>query len=683
MRLVATFTTLFFGYLFGYGQTSEPTSTSSIIQHLDLADHYQRMLFIDSATYHAHQAMVMFRTNGRTGDSTLVARVYATYGNCMRNGGDYHQEVNMAKFDPELRCRFLKTFLDTALLYATSNTERSDIYLKMGTMFSDGVAKFRRDKLPVRQKLSVQSISFLKRSLELDNTNSAKIYSLIGLNYQYTLQYEKAELVYLKGLKEVTDNEDFFTLCNWRGGNLESWYESTKDVSLLIKADSIYQVAAERWRSNLNTTEVVGHNDAYQVSPINSLVLNDYRLFEITKDENYLHDAFRWADLTKYPRFDFQQVSVGNVQKLLDDSTAFVHYTFVRRPHRHVVFIIRNNGWDVLKIPSYRAMNTKRLKFLYSCDNISEFKKWSNLFYTGYFQQVDSLLTERGISNVVVSNSDQCSMLNLDVLIADTSAVFWQSLPFLFHQYRFSYALSARSFVEAHSKENRSASELGITIGNYENETELRFSEKLASNISEQFAAERTDIVSNLQENGASLLLFHGNSSYTERNAELLISSNDTLTVNDLYNMELDNDLVMVSACNTNNSRQFYSEGSTGSFTKALRYSGAKSTLTSSWWIDEKTNAFILERFICYLGRRMDKNKALWEAKNDYWNQCSSDDEFKPLYWASSVLTGNIRPVEITRRSWFSQNWYWVAATFALLLIVAYRRRFSFNSSPA
>lgn len=669
-------------YLLGYGQAFNPISTVS--EHLNLAEYYQRMLFIDSATYHANQAMVLFRADRKSIDSTLTSRVYATYGNCMRNGGDYHKEINMAKFDPEPRCRFLKAFLDTALSYSTSNAQRANIHFKIGTMYSDCVAQYGKDRLPVRLKLSEQSISHLNKSLELDNSKSATIYSLIGLNYQYTLQYERAERSYLNGLDDVTNNEEYFALCNWRGNNLENWYSETNDISLLFRADSIYHRSAEIWRDNIDANSHDGINDAYQVSSIGRLVSNSLQLYHLTNDTHYLNDAFTWSELSKYPTFPANRAEIEDVQRILDDSTAFVQYVFIPRPQRHIAFLIFKNAVEVVEIESFISMNTERLNYLYGCKDIYTFKKWSNLFYTGYFELVDSTLSTKQISRVIISNSDKCSMLNLDVLISDTSENKWQSLPYMFHRYKFSYALSARSFVEANSNPNRPENEIGITIGNYDNETELRFSKKLAGNISKKFATQKTDVLSNLLNHGISLLLFHGNSSYTERSAELLVSSNDTLSVNRVFDMELDNDLVMVSACNTNTSRQFYGEGATGSFTKALRYAGVKSTLTTSWWIDEKTNAFITERFIHYLGQETDKSVALWKAKNDYWKQCSSDEAFKPLYWASSVLTGNIQPVELKKPNWFEVNWYWVA-TFAVLLLlgIVYLKSFSSNRRPA
>ena len=671
MRSIAALVITVLFYLVGYGQTSKETSATTIIEHLNSADYYQKMLFPDSATYHAYEAMSLLQNDWSNIDSTLTSRVYAVYGNCMRNGGTYHDVLDNVNFDAEERCQFLKMYLDTALLYSTSNKQRANIHHKIGTMYSDCVVGYDKDKLPIHLKLSEQSILHLKKSLELDSGNVKTVHALIGLNHQYTLEYQKAERSYAMGLSHVSDknSEEYFALCNWRGGNLEDWYSQTKDISLLVRADFIYHQSAKIWKSNLDISNQNGTNDGYQISSIGRLVANSIRLYKLTNDTSYLNDAFRWSDLSKYPTFPANKVEVKDVQELLDDSTVFVQYVFVPRPQRHVAFLIFKNSVEVFEMESSIHMDTKRLHYLHESKDIHVFKKWSNIFYNGYFKQVDSLLTTKQISRVVISNSDKCSMLNLDVLISDTTSTTWQELPYLFHRYNFSYALSARSYVESYSKRTRTKDGLGITVGEYQNETKLRFSEKLTDNIQANYQAKRTDISDNLSNHRISLCLFHGDGSYTQNNAEVLVSASDTLRVRDVYEMNLSNELVLMTACNSNSSRQYYSEGAVGNFSKAFRYSGVQSTLTTSWQIDEKSNAFIVQKMLKYLKDGLSKNDALWKAKHDYWNQSLSDEEFKPLYWASYVLTGNVSPVEVQERERFNKNWLWLLLILPLVFV--------------
>ena len=128
--------------------------------------------------------------------------------------------------------------------------------------------------------------------------------------------------------------------------------------------------------------------------------------------------------------------------------------------------------------------------------------------------------------------------------------------------------------------------------------------------------------------------------------------------------MELNNNLFITTACNTNQSQTYISEGSTGGFTKSLMYSGIKSSITTNWEIDDKTNSFIMNQFLHYLSEGKSKSVSLWMSKKDYWNNCEQDEEFNPFYWSPYRLTGNTSPVIIKNKSVF--NYYY----FLFLLLV-------------
>src|SRR5690606_12309189 len=104
---------------------------------------------------------------------------------------------------------------------------------------------------------------------------------------------------------------------------------------------------------------------------------------------------------------------------------------------------------------------------------------WSYIFYLSYFRNVDSILKSENIQNIIVSNSDQLSMLNLDILITDTTANNWKDLNYLFHDYKISYTLTASSHLNQKKASNQLLS-FGISLGDYKEDYNLRFSNKLA-----------------------------------------------------------------------------------------------------------------------------------------------------------------------------------------------------------
>lgn len=658
--------------------------TSEIHYYVNLVDYYQAMLFSDSATYYADIVMKQYRKNKSIVDSNLTSDVYAVFANAMRNGAPYYEVIAHAYIDFESRNEFLHAFLDTALMYANSDKQKTGIFLKIGTMYSDVVANFKENQPALRKIASDTSITYLSKALALEKSplKKARLHSLIGLNYLYLTEKHNAENAFKKALTFTINNNEisypkmFLTICNWRGWNLEELYNNTQDIKHLLQIYDIYKEGINVWLDiHKNPKDLKGKNDAYRISTLNRLVPTCLALFEITNDSTYFYEAFKYADQTKYPSLTLKTTTIKDIQKLLDTKTAFVHYTYVARPNRNYVFVITQKEVAIVSLTNRTTteFNAKKLNFLYDFNNLRRFKIWSNLFYTNYFQKVDAVLTSQHITNVVVSNSDQCSMLNLDLLISDTTNNNWKDLPYLFHKYNFSYALTARSFVQSYSiaNNNKSAS-LGITIGNYQTETSLRFSKNLADNLATNYQTNFYNFHQNLSNNNIALILSHGNSSYSTQNATIQTSSNedDIIDVNKIYKMNLTNDFILFTACNSNSSQQYYGEGAIGNFSKATRYAGGKSVLTTSWDIDEKANAFIIEKLIYYLSEGLPKNEALWKAKKAYWDNCTTDEEYKPLYWAPYILTGNITPILIPKNTSFNWNWLWLLVILPLVWLI-------------
>ena len=90
--------------------------------------------------------------------------------------------------------------------------------------------------------------------------------------------------------------------------------------------------------------------------------------------------------------------------------------------------------------------------------------------YNSKFKPIDKILETKGITNVIVSNSDYNAMLNYDLMITDTLSSNWKTQPYLFHKYNFSYALCVRSFIESRHENKSLPTRLGITIGDFEND---------------------------------------------------------------------------------------------------------------------------------------------------------------------------------------------------------------------
>lgn len=118
---------------------------------------------------------------------------------------------------------------------------------------------------------------------------------------------------------------------------------------------------------------------------------------------------------------------------------------------------------------------------------------------------------------------------------------------------------------------------------------------------------------------------------------------NELLYVKDLYNLELNADLVVLSACETGIGKLQRGEGII-SLARAFAYAGAKSIVTSLWSVADKSTAELMRLFYRELKRGKDKDEALRLARLRFLKE-SSVRNGHPFFWSAFVPVGDMRPV--------------------------------------
>ena len=107
------------------------------------------------------------------------------------------------------------------------------------------------------------------------------------------------------------------------------------------------------------------------------------------------------------------------------------------------------------------------------------------------------------------------------------------------------------------------------------------------------------------------------------------------LQVREIYNLKLNADLVVLSACNTGRGKLEKGEGVSGLY-RAFLNAGAKSVIMSLWTINDKATAEFMGYFYKNLIAGYSKVKALYRTKIKMLNTRYNH----PYYWAAFVLNG-------------------------------------------
>jgi CHAT domain-containing protein len=119
---------------------------------------------------------------------------------------------------------------------------------------------------------------------------------------------------------------------------------------------------------------------------------------------------------------------------------------------------------------------------------------------------------------------------------------------------------------------------------------------------------------------------------------------NELLYVKDLYNLQLNADLVVLSACETGIGKLQRGEGII-SLARAFAYAGAKSIVTSLWSVNDKSTSELMRMFYRELQRGKDKDEALRLARLRFLKE-SSVRNGHPFFWAAFVPLGDMRAVK-------------------------------------
>lgn len=137
----------------------------------------------------------------------------------------------------------------------------------------------------------------------------------------------------------------------------------------------------------------------------------------------------------------------------------------------------------------------------------------------------------------------------------------------------------------------------------------------------------------------------------------------DFLHIYELSQLELNAQLVVLSACETGYGKFEQGEGIM-SLARSFMYAGGQSLLMSLWQVNDQSTARIMNKFYANLSKGMPKDEALQQAKYNYLEDVKGIGAH-PGFWAAFIQLGNPEAIKIDQKG--SWNWWWFAGAMALL----------------
>ncbi len=411
-------------------------------------------------------------------------------------------------------------------------------------------------------------------------------------------------------------------------------------------------------------------------------------LFDLKRQYERLIDKFD----KEYPNYyslkhQSENVSIRDVQEHLpDNKTALLEY--VVGDSTVTIFLVTKNRYIV---KSQRSVSLTPLvkQFRRSIQNV-ESEEYVNLSYKLYTQLLAPVQTSlKEIQKLYIIPDGILNYLPFEALVtkrhSKTMPVNFSNLPYVIKQYEISYQVSARfihdeqtkqningkySFVgmapvfadrPSHSKNVYTASADRITRSRMvdgERFVELKESENEVKSIFNLFdlqqksakiylhnEAKESVLKSNIIWNYRFIhIATHGVINEEKPKLSAIIfaapendsSEDGVLYSGEIYNLRLNADLVVLSACETGLGTIVKGEGILG-FTRGFMYAGAQNLLVSLWQVADKSTAELMIQFYRNIFKKQSYPSALRNAK---LAMIKNGKYAHPVEWSPFVLTG-------------------------------------------
>lgn len=407
-------------------------------------------------------------------------------------------------------------------------------------------------------------------------------------------------------------------------------------------------------------------------------------------------ERLEWEIRSRHPRYAAVRhpvpLRLEEIQALLDDRTAFLEYAVGEE--RSFLFVVTRDRLASYVLPSAARLAEQVSRMGEALERPGRrshgaYLEAAGALYRELVAPAEELLAGR--PRLIVSPDGPLHFLSFEALLTDDSRPrgedLYEGLPYLIRERSVTYVPSASVLAElAHPRERdgfareerklfvgfadpswpgeegagaRVAEARSLALAGLPRMQRLAQSRREVEEIARLYPAEasrlyvdRAATEENVKGNellkSARRIHFATHGFLNERQPELsglaLTFDGDPredglLQVYEIFNLELDADLVVLSACDTGLGQRVSGEGLVG-VTRALLYAGARSVVVSLWQVDDSSTAELMVGFYRHLDREADKAEALRRSKLEMIRQ---GRYAHPYYWAPFVLIGEPR----------------------------------------
>ena len=392
-------------------------------------------------------------------------------------------------------------------------------------------------------------------------------------------------------------------------------------------------------------------------------VEEEKRLRQTLFTTNREYDAFTKKLETDYPnyfnlKFNSSSPTVEDLQKLLDRKTAIISYFIAEKGKRIYQFILTQTRFRIrnLTLPPDFDKYAKGLTNSLFYNELTTYRESASLLSGVLIPTLPDAIT-----NLVVIPSGRLGTVPFEALYYKrNNATAYSSMPLVVKRFAVSYEFSAGLLAQK-SKSPIAVSPLSIFLcapirfPDNDNLDDLPGTETEVNAIANLFTGNSTSVAKfsdaseELVKSGAltkfNYLHFatHGIVDETDPELSRIYLQNGkkddgNLFAGEIYNLRLNADLTVLSACQTGLGKFSKGEGVIG-LSRALVYAGSRNIIVSFWSVADESTSQLMTDFYTIMLQHKTRNfrETLQQAKVKMINE---GKYAAPYFWAPFVLIG-------------------------------------------
>jgi len=452
-------------------------------------------------------------------------------------------------------------------------------------------------------------------------------------------------------------------------------FKLKNNISSCEKAKHFSERSLEKlyqWSNSLYFQDYIHLTQGKKNDAISTALESNYNLYEETSDSTYLFDFINIIGRNSGDYLSLQKRNSSQLDNINQDSIEYYELTLNKRFDTNFIKRLKNIPENIA-IVSFTIKDSILYKLICSKSEIQVFKsKINKQLFKDFISLQKNPSTKFTTNKIVINTSNllladwyqdgyEKILIHRDNLLHDISfeCLITNSNKYLIENSEITYISQLDNIKSKKAKLSQNTKIYGFSYSELD-KSEWKYDlalPELPGAIIELDAITKSSINHKLfyglecnlktiqkslsQANSISHLALHGysNTDFIDDNYLLIKRKNniDSILGKDLIKIDINADLVILSACDSYSGKIITGEGKY-SLTRIFEIAGAKNIISSLWQLDDASSSQIFENFYSSIKNANSYNKILRQSK---LLLISQDELSHPYYWGSLIFTLN------------------------------------------